>query len=121
MSDPKEKLEAGIRAFCSELGIDREVYLNILAAALSDMIRDTSVLCQAASNQDVKTIQEISHRLKGTSANLRLNDIIPLATELNEYSKLGTESQRYESLSVQIDQEVKMYQQALKGAQSSGS
>lgn len=102
--------------FCDEMGLDKEVYLKILSNALGDVPKEIELLRIAVSSVDLKSVQRISHRLKGTAGNLRLNDIVPVTKELNDLSKEGSHIERYPLLLDQIEAGFKAYQQALDHA-----
>jgi len=110
----EEKLEEAITKFCNEMGFERDVYLKILINALVDIAKDVELLRAGITSGDMNTIQQISHRIKGASSNLRLNDIVLVATELNTLAKQGQEVSRYPSLYVQIEAAINIYQQALE-------
>ena len=114
VNDPKQKLKEAFTAFYQELGLNEEVYLKILRQALTDVEHDMPLLSAAISLEDLKVIQEISHRIKGTAGNLRLYDILPVVSELNGLAKKGEDKKRYPSLFAQIESGFKMYFSALE-------
>ena len=78
-----------------------------------DIKTDIETLRKAISSGDLQAIQEISHRLKGTTGNLRLNEVSLEFAELNDLSKNKEALERYPALFAKIESGIKDYCQAL--------
>ncbi|MBL8014513.1 MAG: Hpt domain-containing protein [Candidatus Omnitrophica bacterium] len=113
MTDPKNSLEVASEKFCKEMGLGKEVFFKLLATAIADMQKDIDLLRAALDAGDLERIQQISHRIKGTSSNFRLTEITVPATELNDSSKKGADASLYKSFLHSIESSFAAYQQGL--------
>ncbi len=80
-------LEQAIQTFSKDMSLPPDVYRTILISSIKPAQEDLSHLDQALQDQNWDTIQMISHRLKGTYSNLRLNDLADLAEQMNDLSR----------------------------------
>ena len=96
------------------MGLGKDVYLTLLSDAMKDIHKDIESLGLAISVGNLQSVQEISHRLKGTTANLRLNAASLLLRELNDFAKENIQTQQFPVLFAKIEVEIKGYSQALE-------
>ena len=113
MTDPKNRLELAAEKFANEMGLGKEVYLKLLVTAMTDLQKDVDLLRAAIAEGNLERVQQISHRIKGTSSNFRLTDIMVPAAELNDRSKKGTDPSSYPALMASIESAYAVYQQGL--------
>ena len=74
-SSSPDVIKDAVKAAGIELGLDQDMYLEILKEALGMAQGDMKNLYQALSTEDYDQIKAIAHRLKGTFANLRCESL----------------------------------------------
>lgn len=80
-------IQSAIQRFSEEMHIDADMYKKILQSTVDTTVPDLPKLEQAIDAGDFETIQAISHRLKGTFLNLRLENIAAPMVEIDALSK----------------------------------
>ncbi|MFT5388023.1 MAG: hypothetical protein ACI9F2_000422 [Lysobacterales bacterium] len=78
-----KKLEEGAK----ELQLPTDVYKEVVVSSLDQTTNDLVALNKAIESGNFDDIQLISHRLKGTYANLRFDYLANGAGEMNDLSK----------------------------------
>ena len=114
MSDFNLTFQASMNAFCEEMGLGKDVYLTLITSALKDMDHDLEELREAIDKNELGAVQQIAHRFKGTSSNLRLDGICPYAAQLNDLSRNKADVQKYPALLASIEKGVRELQEFLK-------
>jgi HPt (histidine-containing phosphotransfer) domain-containing protein len=96
-------LDQAIIKFSAEMGLPLEVYKKILLASLNPAQNDLMKLDQALQAQDWEQIHLLSHRLKGTYSNLRLEDLSALAARMDELARAKSNIEEIIELSFQFN------------------
>jgi HPt (histidine-containing phosphotransfer) domain-containing protein len=96
-------LDQAIKKFSAEMALPLDVYKKILIASLNPAQNDLIKLDQALQTQDWEEIHFISHRLKGTYGNLRLEDLAALATRMDELARAKSDIGEIVELSFQFN------------------
>jgi HPt (histidine-containing phosphotransfer) domain-containing protein len=78
----------------STLSISKEIYLRILSKAVRQTQKDMTALDTSLAEGDFKTVQAISHRLKGDFDNMRIVALSSLAAQINEMAKSNQDVQK---------------------------
>ena len=68
----------------SDLGLEPDEYLEILKGVFDMTDKDLPLLTAAIQQQQLGDVKAIAHRLKGTFANMRLNDLSLMMKELEK-------------------------------------
>jgi HPt (histidine-containing phosphotransfer) domain-containing protein len=76
------------------LSISKEIYLRILSKAVRQTEKDIDDLDACLVQEDFKTVQAISHRLKGDFDNMRIVALSSLAAQMNEMAKSNQDVQK---------------------------
>ena len=71
----------------ARLHIPADTYKHILTTSLAPSLQDLNDLRQAVERQDYDAMQNISHRLKGVYANLRIDELALLAKTINQKAR----------------------------------
>jgi HPt (histidine-containing phosphotransfer) domain-containing protein len=98
MNLTQEMIEENSRA----MQIPTHIYVKVATLAFMECLRDMDVLEKAVVDLDVKTIQFISHRMKGTLGNVRLDTYAGLAAQVNDAVKKGESIDNIRELFVQF-------------------
>lgn len=71
----------------NELGIPEAMYDELLSDLLKQVDDGINVLNEAVAANDLDTITQVSHSIKGSAGNLRVNSIYITAKELESAAK----------------------------------
>lgn len=112
----QKNLEEAIEKFSSEMHIPAETYKSILVTSLDPTKEDLKNLDTAIQTKDFENIQLISHRLKGTYSNLRIEDISGPAARMNDLSKNAEGIEEITTLLGQLSETFKKYCELLEGS-----
>ena len=80
MSHPMAPID--FAALIEMLGGKREVVASLLSTFLEELVTDVDASKRAVLEQDTEALQQIAHRIKGTSANLHATMLSASAREL---------------------------------------
>ena len=80
MSHPMAPID--FAALIEMLGGKREVVASLLSTFLEELVTDVDASRRAVLEQDTEALQQIAHRIKGTSANLHAMMLSSIAREL---------------------------------------
>ncbi|RLB41483.1 MAG: Hpt domain-containing protein [Deltaproteobacteria bacterium] len=94
-----------LEELCSNLGLDKEEYVELLELLVGSGSEDISHLKQAVANNDAEQAARAAHSLKGAAANLGLTDLSETAREAEMQAKEGS--------LLQIEEKIKILQAKL--------
>ncbi len=80
-------LDQSILKAGEEIGLTAEEYKEILLEAMDVIAKDIQTLKSAILHKDLAEIKSISHRLKGTCANLRLTEAAQIMKEMDSAAR----------------------------------
>ena len=80
MSHPRAPID--FAALMEMRGGKREVVASLLSTFLEELVTDVDASKRAVLEQDTEALQQIAHRIKGTSANLHAMMLSSIAREL---------------------------------------
>ena len=90
MSDLKEEITAKLSAAAEEMELPLDVFMEIVNESLPPTKEDMDALGQTVESGNYDDIQTVSHKLKGTFGNLRLDHMAGPAGRINDLSKEST-------------------------------
>lgn len=87
--DPELKatVEANLQTAADELQLPLEVFMEIVNESMEPTKQDMAALDDAVASGNFKDIQTVSHKLKGTFGNLRLDSLVSKSKRINDLSK----------------------------------
>jgi len=86
-SKTQKKLAFDIKELAKRMDLDEEFAMELIKEYIPFIKKELNNLKEAISKNEVEAIEEIAHKIKGTSLNLGFNEIAEIASEIENNAK----------------------------------
>ena len=95
-----------IKQFSDELGVGEDVFKTLLSMFQPSLQTDLGILQDNYKNRDYENLRKIAHKIKGSSSNMRFENLAKVASEIENIAKTKENLDKLENKIDRINKEV---------------